>query len=696
MAENKKVQIKNTGGDRLFPRATLDNIGLNAASNTTMIASGGKILNNYLPSATSVAAGTVQLATDAETSSGAETGKAVTPAGMKNAMTWTAIQDKGSSTITVQPGGVYRGTCMTGSSVISANVTSESMYGADAHVEMYLDEGAVVKTTGDLLLMAPLTDGAGNNCVVKFRDGKAYMYQEDTDAGYVVTTSASGSATVGSLAYGIVNGKRWIVFPTLTSQSVGVGSTNYPANVPNHINIIGKRTGDADYKPNVSLNCNLESGGITLRDVKLSQGTFSLAGSNSTPKTVEFAGDCTITSSFNFTHGGIARVLPGGSLTGTAVSTVITLSNTYGNSNSFCCSNGSLKDIKFKELDRVSGKTYDNGPVVRAFYGGSASLQNVSLLSCNAQLAAAYSSGVMELKDCGAYNTTILGSGGIVTCGGTAGIAGYATVDMSNCVISGTTATSGTSLKAVIEQGQFNAAFGDGLKMVNCKIVSNTMPNENNYIVYASCGFGLTTKPFITMSGCSITGNTGYCGGAMTLINNERGEIRECSITDNTASSGGAIFASGGYSYETNFVSCTISGNTASEGDLAYLKDAKVGFTDCRLGGTVFLDGANIPGITLAGSNVLDIECKYSSSTTKYGQHRISAGAIVDLSQCVHHTSNVLFSQWPDGIKVGRTNPEHTSNWILDGTATVIPYGGGAAVTISGAFQKLNRDGTTA
>ena len=44
---DKKVQIKNTGGDSLFPRATLDNIGANMTSNTTMIASGGKILNNY-------------------------------------------------------------------------------------------------------------------------------------------------------------------------------------------------------------------------------------------------------------------------------------------------------------------------------------------------------------------------------------------------------------------------------------------------------------------------------------------------------------------------------------------------------------------------------------------------------------------------------------------------------------------------
>ena len=94
---DKKVQIKNTGGDSLFPRATLDNIGANTASNTTMIASGGKILNTYLPSATSVEAGTVQLATDAETSSGTVTGKAVTPAGMKNAMMWTAIQDCGET-----------------------------------------------------------------------------------------------------------------------------------------------------------------------------------------------------------------------------------------------------------------------------------------------------------------------------------------------------------------------------------------------------------------------------------------------------------------------------------------------------------------------------------------------------------------------------------------------------------------------
>ena len=688
---DKKVQIKNTGGDSLFPRATLDNIGANMTSNTTMIASGGKILNNYLPSATSAAAGTVQLATEAETSSGAVTGKAVTPAGMKKAMTWTEIQDKGTSDIEVKPGEVYRGTCLEGSRTISANVTSESMYGADAHVEMYLDEGASVNTTGDLLLMDPLTDGAGNNCVVKFRGGKAYMYKESTDVGYVVNNSASDSATSGTLAYGVKNGERWIVLPTLTSSGFTAGQNRYPISVSNHINIVGKQTGDADYIPSVNLRCNLESGGITLRDVQLSLGQFELNDSNSVPKTVEFAGDCVITSSsLTFKHGGIARVLPGGSLTGSWAAAELNFSNTYGNSNSFCCSNGNLGKLKITNLDKVSGKTYFNGPVLKAYNGGSATMQKVDLLNCNAQLAEVYSFGKAEIKGCNVTSAAILGSGGVVTCKGSG-------VVMSDCVISGTTATSGAVLKAVIEHGQFVDILADGITMSNCTIKDNCMPYENNYIIYTS-SYGLlgTRKPYITMSGCSVTGNTGYCGGALCMLNDSGGNIRECVMIGNSASSGGAIFASGGYSYPTNFVSCTISGNTATVGDLAYLQDAKVGFTDCRLGGTVFIDGPNGPGLTLGGSNVLDIECQYASSTTKYGNFRISAGAIIDLSQCENHTSNILYSQWPGGIVVGRTNPTIASHWIQEGSATVIPYGGGAAVTISGAFSTLNRDGTTA
>jgi len=693
---DKKVQIKNTGGENLFPRATLDNIGANMTSNTTMIASGGKILNNYLPSATSAAAGTVQLATDAETSSGTMTGKAVTPAGMKNAMTWTEIQDMGTSDIGVNPGEVYRGTCLEGSRTISANVTSESMYGADAYIEMYLDEGASVKTTGDLLLMDRLEDRAGNNCVVKFRGGKAYMYKESTDVGYVVNTDLTGSASSGTLGYGIANGKRWIILPnTVTSKTLSVGTTRYPENVPNHINIIGKSLGDATYRPKLSLNCNLESGGITFRDVYISSGAFSLASSNSVPKAVEFAGDCTV-HALTFTHGGIATVLPGGSLTGLTVGTELNFSNTYGNSNSFCCSNGSLKDLKFTNLDKVTGKSYFNGPVARTYGGGSTCLQNVKLVSCNAQLAMIHSSGIATINNCLVASATILGSGGIVTCGGD-GVAGYATVDVSNCVISGNTATSGGVLKAIVEQGHFTDAFGDGLKMVSCTIANNVMPYENNYVVYTSC-YSLigTRRPFITMSGCSITGNTAYCGGALNMHNDNSGVFRECVMLGNTASSGGAIYASGGYGYPTNFVSCTISGNTAAVGDLAYLDDTKVGFTDCRLGGTIVIDGGNAPGITLGGSNVLDIECQYASSSTNYGRCYISAGAILDLTQCENHTSNILYTQWPNGIIVGRTNPTIASHWIQEGTATVLPYGGGAAVTISGAFSKLNRDGTTA
>ena len=133
------------------------------------------------------------------------------------------------------------------------------------------------------------------------------------------------------------------------------------------------------------------------------------------PKSVEFAGNCDITSAFTFTHGGIARVLPGGTLKGITAGTEINFSNTYGNSNSFCCSNGSLQDIKFTNLDKVSGKSYFNGPVVRAYGGGSASMKNVKnvkLVSCNAQLAAAYSSGTAVISDCLVASSTVLGSGG--------------------------------------------------------------------------------------------------------------------------------------------------------------------------------------------------------------------------------------------------------------------------------------------
>ena len=684
MAENKKVQIKNTGGDSLFPRATLDNIGVNMASNTTMIASGGKILNSYLPSATSTEAGTVQLATDVETSSGTVTGKAVTPAGMKNAMTWTAIQDKGTSTIVVQPGGVYRGTCLTGSRTISANATSESMYGADAYVEMFLDKGTNVKTTGALTLMTPLTAGAGNNCVVKFRGGRAYMYQESTDAGYLVTNSSGESATSGSLAYGIANGNKWIVVPSITSNSIMVGYSSTKVPVSTHVNILGKITSGTS-RQSLYLYCDLTSGGISLRDVDFSGGDCTTDSATSATTPIRIYGHCGIGSIKPFTNGGVFVVTSGATLEGRAGSSGgLNFSSFAGIPSTLSCTNATLKDLKITNLNS-SPSNADHGPIMKAFNGGSACLDTVTLTSARACLGTAYSRGDLTLSNCTVQGIGMMADGAIV------GFTSQSKVTMSGCVFNYVRASSGTyesSTRALVSG--VISGFG-GLEMHGCTIQSNVMPFSNCKTIFVSKHFADSSGTF-NMSNCFITGNTAYNGGAMTLYP-AAGDILDCNITDNVASSGGALHLSG---YDTNrhgtvFNRCIISGNTATVGDLAYVEGAFVTFKDCTLGGTIYNAGSGYGSITIIGSNKLDTEVQADATNSQ--TILISAGATLDLTQCEHHTSNVLYSPLSNGIRVGYWS---RGTWTQEGTATVIPYGGGANVYLSGSFQKLNRDGTTA
>ena len=110
-----------------------------------------------------------------------------------------------------------------------------------------------------------------------------------------------------------------------------------------------------------------------------------------------------------------------------------------------------------------------------------------------------------------------------------------------------------------------------------------------------------------------------------------------------------------------------------------------------QLGGTIYNAGSGYGSITIIGSNKLDTEVQAEATNSQC--ILISAGATLDLTQCEHHTSNVLYSPLSNGIRVGYWK---RGTWTQEGTATVIPYGGGANVSISGTFQKLNRDGTTA
>ena len=76
------------------------------------------------------------------------------------------------------------------------NVTVDTIpnlaYGWDAHIQMFVKGAAYVNFQPPLVLMGQLRSNAGHNLSVKFRNGQAFVYVDDFDAGYVISV-ASGT-----------------------------------------------------------------------------------------------------------------------------------------------------------------------------------------------------------------------------------------------------------------------------------------------------------------------------------------------------------------------------------------------------------------------------------------------------------------------------------------------------------------------
>ena len=176
-----------------------------------------------MTAASSSGVGAVQLATNAIASSGTNTTQAVTPAGMKNAMTWTKIQNMASSaSVTVNPGESYSLTATDGA-VHTLNRASNAYAGyngADAHIRIILDTKSVINGN-DIYIMDKLVPSACNNCVVKYRDGAARLFLEDVYSGFTVTVNAADVTATGTVFDGIINwGAAYITFTKLLDGEV--------------------------------------------------------------------------------------------------------------------------------------------------------------------------------------------------------------------------------------------------------------------------------------------------------------------------------------------------------------------------------------------------------------------------------------------------------------------------------------------
>ena len=187
---------------------------------------------------------------------------------------------------------------------------------------------------------------------------------------------------------------------------------------------------------------------------------------------------------------------------------------------------------------------------------------------------------------------------------------------IQNCTISANTASGGKG------GGVFNYNNGGGMiTLTNCTLSGNTADdgggvfNYNNgggMITLTNCTLSGNTATYngggvfnvisnagtITLTNCAISGNTATNDGGVSNNNNGGGMITltNCAISGNTASGGeggGGVYNFNGGGGTITLTNCAISGNTASGGGGVYNQNS--------IAGTITLTNCAISGNTASG-----------------------------------------------------------------------------------------------
>ena len=158
---------------------------------------------------------------------------------------------------------------------ITVDTIPADAYGWDAHIQMFIKGTAAIQFQHPLILMDALTPNAGHNLIVKFRNGDALVYVDDTNAGNIVI--ATSGTTAGTLNYFLQQNPgtgydNYIIFAAATdgatcdASNVGV---NYNANV----------IGNGTDKTTITGTYNVASGKtLTLQNLGINSSTINGVG----------------------------------------------------------------------------------------------------------------------------------------------------------------------------------------------------------------------------------------------------------------------------------------------------------------------------------------------------------------------------------------------------------------------------------
>jgi predicted outer membrane repeat protein len=190
---------------------------------------------------------------------------------------------------------------------------------------------------------------------------------------------------------------------------------------------------------------------------------------------------------------------------------------------------------------------------------------------------------------------------GLSITGGNAGYDGYGgglrnngTLTLSNCTVSGNSATNGGGL--------YNRGTAT---LTNCTVSGNSATRSGGG--YGGFGGGVFSYGTATLSNCTVSGNSATNGGG-GLYTNGTARLTNCAVSGNSATTGGGL-----YNYGTaTLTNCTVSGNSATNsggGVFNSLRHGTATLTNCTVSGNSAVAGGGIASqgtLNVAFSNIIN------------------------------------------------------------------------------------------
>ena len=166
----------------------------------------------------------------------------------------------------------------------------------------------------------------------------------------------------------------------------------------------------------------------------------------------------------------------------------------------------------------------------------------------------------------------------------------HATLTVSNCIVTGNSATNGSGA-GIFSDGSLRGSAT--LTVVNCLITGNSASGSGGGIE----SNGNSASATATIVNCEVSGNSatrGFGGGIDTIPGSSTLTVVNCTVSSNYAWFGGGGLASGAAAATTLINGCTFRGNTSDHGGAIYLSAGTLTLANSTLSGNSSMQGGGI------------------------------------------------------------------------------------------------------